>query len=197
MNKSNKPSWDDAPLEARILVQSETGNFNFGSFDHAYILDDEGWYGTGEGRWFTTISGFSNPNWRNTIEYRPTVKQSLTVDTNINHVTEGMQEKDPLGLSAHSAGAKLDAGKVRPDLILSGMPRALLAVAEIGTFGANKYSEDGWLSVPNGIKRYTAAMDRHRLKESIEPTDPDSELAHAAHLAWNALARLELMLRDK
>lgn len=21
MNKSNKPSWDDAPLEARILVQ--------------------------------------------------------------------------------------------------------------------------------------------------------------------------------
>jgi hypothetical protein len=27
--------------------------------------------------------------------------------------------------------------------------------------------------------------------------DPDSGLAHAAHLAWNALARLELMLAEK
>jgi hypothetical protein len=133
------------------------------------------------------------------IRYRP------VIDTNINHVTtiklseelEEMAETDPSGLSANTAGAKLDAGKVRPDLILSGMPRALLAVADVGTFGANKYSENGWLSVPDGIKRYTAAMDRHRLKESIEPTDQDSELLHAAHLAWNALARLELMLRDK
>jgi hypothetical protein len=133
------------------------------------------------------------------IKYRP------VIDTNINHVTttnlseelEEMAETDPSGLSANTAGAKLDAGKVRPDLILSGMPRALLAVSDVGTLGANKYSENGWLSVPDGIKRYTAAMDRHRLKESIEPTDPDSELLHAAHLAWNALARLELMLRDK
>ena len=53
-----------------------------------------------------------------------------------------MQEKDPSGLSAHSAGAKLDAGKVRPDLILSGMSRALLAVAEVGTFGIIKYTGD-------------------------------------------------------
>ena len=105
-------------------------------------------------------------------------------------------EQDPSGLSSSAPGAKLDAGKVRPDLILSGMPRALLAVAEVGTFGIGKYSENGWLSVPDGIKRYTAAMDRHRLKEGIELLDADSDLKHVAHLAWNALARLELMLRD-
>jgi hypothetical protein len=93
-------------------------------------------------------------------------------------------------------GAKLDAGKVRPSLILSSMPRAILAVAQVGTFGAEKYSEDGWLMVDDGIKRYTDAMDRHRLYAGIDgPFDPQSHLLHAAHEAWNALARLELMLR--
>lgn len=71
MNKSNKPSWDDAPVGAKILVQSDTGNFNFGSFNNAYVKDVEGWNGIGEGQWFTTIHGLSNPNWRNTLEHRP------------------------------------------------------------------------------------------------------------------------------
>lgn len=106
------------------------------------------------------------------------------------------QEVDPTGTDQHQPGAKLDAGKVRPDLILSGMPRALLAVAQVATFGAAKYTEGGWQAVPDGIKRYTAAMDRHRLKETFEPVDADSGIAHQAHLAWNALARLELMLRE-
>lgn len=105
-------------------------------------------------------------------------------------------EQDPHGKSAHEPGSKLDAGKVRPDLILSGMPRALMAVSQVATFGAQKYTENGWQDVPEGIKRYTAAMDRHRLKELMEQADPDSGLMHQAHLAWNALARLELMLRE-
>jgi hypothetical protein len=90
---------------------------------------------------------------------------------------------------------KLDQGKPRPSLVLSSMPRALLAVAEVGTYGAAKYTEDGWLAVERGLSRYTDAMDRHRLAEGIEPHDPESKLLHAAHTAWNALARLELMLR--
>lgn len=106
-------------------------------------------------------------------------------------------ESDPSGKQAHMPGAKLDAGKTMPSLILSAMPRALMAVAEVGTFGARKYSRDGWLAVDSGVVRYTDAMDRHRLYETIDgPIDPQSSLLHAAHLAWNALARLELMLRD-
>ena len=108
-----------------------------------------------------------------------------------------MTELDPNGLDAHAPGAKLDAGKPRVALILNDMPRALLAVAEVATYGAKKYSEGGWLHVENGVSRYTDAMDRHRLKEGIEPTDADTDLLHAAHGAWNALARLELMLRGK
>ena len=107
-------------------------------------------------------------------------------------------EADPHGTSQHAPGAKLDAGKVRPSLIFNDMPRALLAVAEVATFGANKYSDGGWQHVPDALKRYTDAMDRHRLKEFTECRyDHDSELTHAAHLAWNALARLELLLRDE
>lgn len=112
-----------------------------------------------------------------------------------------MPERDPNGLSPHSSGAKLDEGKIRPSLIFNQMPRALQEVARVGTYGAEKYTEGGWQHVPNGIARYTDAMDRHRLKEFIEgPVDLDSlkdsvQLLHAAQLAWNALARLELMLR--
>ena len=103
-------------------------------------------------------------------------------------------ETDPHGLTANDPGAKLDAGKVRPSLILNAMPLAILAVAEVGTYGANKYSENGWKDVDNGIARYTDAMDRHRIKEGLEVFDGDSGLMHAAQVAWNALARLELML---
>lgn len=97
-----------------------------------------------------------------------------------------------------SDGHKHDAGKPRCGLVIGNFPRALLCVSEVGTFGAKKYTEDGWLHVPNGIARYTDAMLRHYLMEcSGEVSDSDSNLYHAAHLAWNALARLELMLREK
>jgi hypothetical protein len=107
------------------------------------------------------------------------------------------RESDPNGLSAHTPGAKLDAGKTRVALIFNDMPRALLAVAAVATYGAAKYTEGGWLLVDNGIARYTDAQDRHRLKEGIESHDDESNLLHAAHGAWNALARLELILREQ
>ena len=54
------------------------------------------------------------------------------------------------------------------------------------------------MSVPDGEARYTDAMLRHVFKEFAgEKNDADTELSHAAHAAWNALARLELALRRK
>lgn len=104
-----------------------------------------------------------------------------------------MPEKDPMGFDQHAPGAKLDAGKPMASLLLD-MSRALKAVAEVGTFGARKYTRGGWLEVPNGKERYTDALLRHLLEESSSTTDKDSGLRHAAHAAWNALARLELEL---
>ena len=106
-------------------------------------------------------------------------------------------EHDPNGIDAHAPGAKLDAGKLRPALVLGGFANALLAVTKVGTDGANKYTDNGWKEVANGFARYSDAEARHRLKrESGETTDPDSGSLHLAHEAWNALAKLELYLKD-
>jgi hypothetical protein len=106
-------------------------------------------------------------------------------------------ERDPHGKDPHAPGAKLDAGKLKIGLVLADFANALEAVAKIGTDGAEKYTEHGWLTVPNGRARYTDAMLRHYFKESTEgEMDPSGSL-HAAHLAWNALARLELQLRGQ
>ncbi len=111
--------------------------------------------------------------------------------------TSPATESDPSGLDAHAPGAKLDSGKLRPELIQRGFARALRAVSEVGTFGANKYSDDGWQQVSDGQRRYTDALYRHLNAEHRgELRDPDSGFTHAAHAAWNALARLELALRE-
>jgi hypothetical protein len=110
----------------------------------------------------------------------------------------GINESDPNGYDANKPGAKLDAGKNRLGLVLGGFSRALQAVGQVGTFGANKYTDNGWISVPEGIDRYTDAMYRHLMAEAQgETTDPQTELMHAAHTAWNALARLDLMIRKQ
>ena len=104
-------------------------------------------------------------------------------------------QADPNGLDAHAPGAKLDAGKTRCGLVINGFARALYQVARVGTFGAAKYTPNGWRSVDGGIERYTDAMHRHLLAEAMgEQRDSESGILHAAHAAWNALARLELLL---
>lgn len=112
----------------------------------------------------------------------------------LNIHTGQLEQRDPHGRDPHEPGAKLDAGKARPDLVLNGFPRALLAVAGVAAYGAHKYTEDGWRSVPDGQRRYLAAKDRHRLQGAIEAVDAESGLLHLAHEAWNALAALELAL---
>jgi hypothetical protein len=107
-----------------------------------------------------------------------------------------MTEEDPNGTDQHSSGAKLDSNK--PDMSLLGMfGKALLAVAEVGTFGADKYTRGGWQHVPNGFDRYTAAMLRHYFKEDGSDMDDDLPVLHASQVCWNALARLELKLKEK
>jgi hypothetical protein len=73
---------------------------------------------------------------------------------------------------------------------------ALQEVARVGTYGAEKYTRGGWQTVPDGVNRYTAAMLRHVLQENAGRYDSDLPVLHAAQVAWNALARLELMLRE-
>lgn len=107
------------------------------------------------------------------------------------------QEKDPYGKDAHEPGSKLDAGK--PEIVkdvLAYFPNAIRAVGGVSAYGAKKYTRMGWASVPNGVDRYTEALGRHLVAEATGSVIDESGLMHAAQVAWNALARLELMLRE-
>jgi len=117
-------------------------------------------------------------------------------ETANDRIDRELFETDPNKLDAHAPGAKLDAGKPQAAL-LNQFSLALLEVAKVATFGAKKYSVGGWQHVDNGIARYSDALMRHWLEESFELNDSNSNLKHAAHLAWNALARLELMIREE
>lgn len=114
-------------------------------------------------------------------------------------------EFDPNGIDAKTAGAKLDAGK-SPLLrgALQYFPRTIGAVSDLSAYGANKYTWNGWESVPDGINRYGDAMVRHLIKERTEGlwdlevlNDPKfpGHVLHPVAATWNSMARTELILK--
>lgn len=98
----------------------------------------------------------------------------------------------------HVPGAKDDKAKPMAGVLLD-FSRALQTVVDVGTYGAKKYKRQGWCVVPEGSQRYTDAMMRHLLAMDVDPDGLDKEtgLPHLAHVAWNALAVLELQARRK
>lgn len=93
-------------------------------------------------------------------------------------------------------GVKYDKGKPLAG-VLEDFSLALLAVAEVGTFGAEKYSRGNWQRLENGVERYTDAMWRHLLAMRHEIVDEETGFLHDQQMVWNALARLELRLRQE
>lgn len=111
-------------------------------------------------------------------------------------------EKDPNGKSQHEPGAKVDAGKLKAWLFFAGFANALEDVANVTTVGANKYTENGWVDVPDGKKRYMNAFMRHALKfaqgKTIDDEGPGATgCTHISQMIWNLLAVHELNLREK
>ncbi len=112
-------------------------------------------------------------------------------------------------MDQHEPGAKLDDGKIDTSL-LSFLGEALIEVCRVMDYGQTKYSRGGFLEVPNGHTRYTAAMWRHWLKEAREKFDTgdpfyDTEkglpfkgtIRHDAQVATNALFRLQIRLLEE
>ena len=86
-------------------------------------------------------------------------------------------------------GVKLDNEKPRWDLLPLG---PVAGIVDVLTFGAKKYTPEGWRAVDNPRNRYYAAAMRHLFAwRQGELTDPESGLPHLAHagccllfLAW-------------
>ena len=95
---------------------------------------------------------------------------------------------------------KFDGGKTFASVIFQYFPEALLEVSDICTYGAKKYERTplgatpSWKEVNNAAQRYEDAMVRHMISSFIEERDGESHLRHKAHLAWNALATLQLAI---
>jgi hypothetical protein len=90
-----------------------------------------------------------------------------------------------------AAGLKDDGGKLMWNLLPWKAAEGLVRVL---TFGAKKYSPNGWRTVPNAKERYQAALLRHlRALNAGETLDSESGLRHVDHLLCNAafLAELE------
>ena len=105
-------------------------------------------------------------------------------------------ERDAPATGGGAGGMKYDDGKPRMALLFDGCPHALEAVAQVLTFGAQKYAAHSWQTVPEGEERYKSALLRHLTAVGKgEEIDSESNLHHLAHAACNALFILELELR--
>jgi len=89
-------------------------------------------------------------------------------------------------------GVKLDENKNRWDLL----PLALIeGIVKVLTFGASKYTDNGWQTVENGYDRYKAAFFRHLVKlEAGEDVDQESGLLHIDHMLTNVMFMKHILL---
>lgn len=92
-------------------------------------------------------------------------------------------------------GAKFDQGKTRYDLIL---PEFDEAIAQVLTFGAQKYAAHSWRTVPDCKERYYSAMMRHLAAHRRgERYDPETGMLHMAHAACNMYFLTQLELEEE
>ncbi|WP_196481893.1 dATP/dGTP diphosphohydrolase domain-containing protein [Burkholderia vietnamiensis] len=118
-----------------------------------------------------------------------TTSIGLPPDVDPTEITSG-------NVNNYTMGAKFDGGKPRFSLLRFGCARALRGIANVLTFGANKYAAHSWKEVPEGVDRYWSAMERH-LNEigahGMDARDEESGLLHIDHVACNVMFLSELI----
>jgi hypothetical protein len=103
----------------------------------------------------------------------------------MNEYQRNQNEENQLG---KEFGARFDDGKLRYDLL---PPKALEAIVEVYTYGANKYDANNWWK---GMKwsKVIAPLKRHIEKWlKGEENDEESQCHHLAHAIWNLIALYE------
>lgn len=89
-------------------------------------------------------------------------------------------------------GVKLDTGKIRFDLL---PPDALEAVAQVYTFGAEKYAARNWELGMDWGRVYAAGQRHQHAFWRGENTDQETGYLHTAHMAFAALTLTAFQLR--
>ena len=84
---------------------------------------------------------------------------------------------------------KADQGKLRYDLI---PVTALEGIAEIFTYGSNKYDEFNWYKSLQPTRYYAAAMRHIMACQSGQKIDPESGLKHIDHAIVSLIMYREL-----
>ncbi len=94
---------------------------------------------------------------------------------------------------------KADQGKLRASLLFEGMPRSLLMISAVLSYGAQKYEAHSWKKVET--ERYKDAKFRHLLDRlcfrgphQTDSIDEESGLLHEALELCNSLFILEQKL---
>ncbi len=183
-------------------MTKKRGNKGRGSDDDA--IKPEGWQGP-EQVFIKYKKGLKNQldTCEQTTRRFKTTCENLSLNSS-NNSTETIKNNKPSETTEniqqlHLPGMKYDQGKPNLSLVFGGFNKALLDVGYIGTFGARKYTPNGWKEVDNLYERYSSALLRHmfaamssRVKDIY---DNETGRLHLAHVAWNALALTEHMLK--
>ena len=71
-------------------------------------------------------------------------------------------------------------------------------IVRVYTAGAKKYGPDKWQNLPDGIRRYKAALLRHLVEfDKGNEIDEETGCRHLAQVAWNAIAMLHISKQQK
>ena len=91
-------------------------------------------------------------------------------------------------------GIKHDSKKPKMNLL---PPKAIVEVAKVLTFGAQKYGPENWKELEDLQNRYLAGALRHIFAHMDgEQLDPETGLSHMAHALCCLLFKLEIELEN-
>ena len=129
---------------------------------------------------------------RLSLEEGPTLRERVAAQASQMAATP----KTEKALAEKAAKAPIAGG------VLQLFPRAMYHLAQTSKAGADKYgttvSTIKFLDTPGAYELHTDAMIRHVVDEKLEGpvSHKDGGLLHPVMVAWNALARLEVFLKN-
>lgn len=132
------------------------------------------------------------------IFLQPKLSKAVVVDGVVEVNEERSVQIVKYDLTDDGKGKKYDGGKSMVGTLCRVFPRALLGIGQCIQFGTTKYpNPKNWQLVDKGFERYQDSMMRHYLKfQAGQEIDSETSLLHLKHMAWNALAILELYLME-